>query len=123
MTLTVEWLKDVFLLAQYSGEKNWPRRTRQRRSRVFPTRWQKNAPHELRRGGTDYEDNVWFISRNLVIGTNCTLLMNSVVSLVFMVLVGLVLASVVGLRPCGCLGFRLFLLDFGFYPNSVCCYL
>ena len=61
-------------------------------------------PHELRRGKTDYEDNVSLISRNLVIGTNCTLLTNSVVSLVFMVLVGLVLASVVGLRPCGCFG-------------------
>ena len=41
----------------------------------------KNASHESRYGGTDCEDNDLCISRNLVIGLNCTLLINSVVSL------------------------------------------
>ena len=48
----------------------------------------KNASHESRYGGTDCEDNDFCISRNMVIGSNFTLLIYSVVSLVIMVLWG-----------------------------------
>ena len=67
----------------------------------------KNASHESRYGGTDCEDNDLCISRNLVIGSNLTLLRYSVVSLVIMVPGGLVLAFGVCVRPCCCLGFDL----------------
>ena len=80
----------------------------------------KNACHESRYGGTDYEDNILCVSRNLVIGTNCTLLIHSAVSFVNMVLAGLVLASVVCMRPCCCLEFVLFPLELRICPNRMC---
>ena len=84
------WLQHVILLAQYFDEE----------ACSFCDKMTEECVSRVALRSTDCEDNVFCISRILVIETVFTVLTSAVLSFMIMVVAGLMLASDVCVRPC-----------------------